>query len=95
MNDVLVREGFRVLQALTPKDALQIMMEAPISFVIADHFLRGVTGTELDAKLNEIKPTVPVLLHSGTHPDKQSKSLEHRGSVGLQAHDKAQERSKL
>ena len=69
LNDVLVREGFQVLQAATPKEAVEMMMEAPVSLVIADHFLRGLTGTELALKLKKIKPTVPILLHSGAQPE--------------------------
>src|SRR4051812_4875501 len=69
LNDVLVGEGFQVLQAATPKVAVEMMMEAPVSLVIADHFLRGLTGTDLALKLKKIKPTVPILLHSGTQPD--------------------------
>ncbi len=45
------------------------MMEATVSLVIADHFLRGLTGTDLALKLKKIKPTVPILLHSGAQPD--------------------------
>src|SRR5438067_978953 len=69
LNDVLVREGFQVLQASTPREAVEMMIEAPVSLVIADHFLRGLTGTDLALKLKKIKPTVPILLHSGAHPE--------------------------
>src|SRR5256885_7858512 len=69
LNDILVGEGFQILQAATPKVAVEMMMEAPVSLVIADHFLRGLTGTDLALKLKKIKPTVPILLHSGTQPD--------------------------
>src|SRR5581483_363650 len=70
LNDVLVSEGFQVLQASSPKEAIEMMIEAPVSLVVADHLLRGLTGTGLAAKLKRIKPTVPVLLHSGTPPDR-------------------------
>ena len=67
--EILGRQGFQVLQASTVETALETMREAPISLVISDHFLRGASGTELAEKLKMLKPTVPILLHSGAHPE--------------------------
>jgi CheY-like chemotaxis protein len=69
INDILVRNGYAVLLASTAEEALEMLREAPVSLVIADHMLRGATGTELAAHFKSIKPTVPVVLHSGTNPD--------------------------
>jgi CheY-like chemotaxis protein len=69
INDILVRNGFAVLLASTAEESLEMLREAPVSLVIADHMLRGTTGTELAARFKAIKPTVPVVLHSGTNPD--------------------------
>jgi len=69
LDEILGRQGFQVLQASTVETALETMREAPISLVISDHFLRGTSGTELAEKLKALKPTVPILLHSGAHPD--------------------------
>lgn len=69
MNDILVRNGYAVLLAPTVEESLEMFREAPVSLVIADHMLRGTTGTELAAQFKSIKPTVPVVLHSGTNPD--------------------------
>ena|SRR5438045_246601 len=62
-------DGFSVLRAATPEDAVELLSEAPVSLILADHLLRGVTGTQLAARFKAVKPTVPVLLHSGTQPD--------------------------
>jgi CheY-like chemotaxis protein len=69
INDILVRNGFAVLLASTAEESLEMLREAPVSLVIADHMLGGITGTELAARFKAIKPTVPVVLHSGTNPD--------------------------
>lgn len=69
IRDILVRNGFAVLLASTAEQALEMLREAPVSLVIADHLLRGITGTELAAQLKAVKPSVPVVLHSGTNPD--------------------------
>ena len=69
LNDVLVRSGFAVLMASTAEESLEMLREAPVSLVIADHMLRGSSGTGLAAQFKAIKPTVPVVLHSGINPD--------------------------
>lgn len=69
LNEVLVRSGFAVLMASTAEESLEMLREAPVSLVIADHMLRGSSGTELAAQFKAIKPTVPVVLHSGINPD--------------------------
>src|SRR5437762_4016756 len=69
LDEILARRGFQILQASTAENALEAMREAPISLVISDHFLRGASGTELAEKLKMLKPTVPILLHSGANPD--------------------------
>lgn len=69
LNEILVGEGFAVLLASTAEQAVEILRETPVSLVIADHLLRGSTGTELAAQLKALKPNVPVVLHSGTNPD--------------------------
>ena len=69
LNDILVRSGYAVLLASTAEESLEMLREAPVSLVVADHLLRGTTGVELAAQFKALKPTVPVVLHSGTNPD--------------------------
>ncbi len=69
LNEVLASKGFVVLLASTAEQAVEILQEIPVSLVIADHMLRGMTGVELAAQFKTIKPAVPVVLHSGTNPD--------------------------
>lgn len=69
LNEILVRSGFAVLRASTAEESLEMLREAPVSLVIADHMLRGSSGAELAAQFKAIKFTVPVVLHSGMNPD--------------------------
>ncbi len=51
------------------KDALRTLSEAPVCMVLADHMLRGTTGTALAGKMKRLKPEVPVVLYSGKQPE--------------------------
>jgi CheY-like chemotaxis protein len=66
---VLERDGYDVIGATTGDEALKIFSEAPVCAVIADHMLRGTTGTELAEQMKKIKPNVPVILFSGNAPE--------------------------
>lgn len=65
---VLEREGYNVIGVTTKEDALKALREAPVCATIADHMLRGTTGTELASEMKKIKPDVPIILFSGTLP---------------------------
>jgi CheY-like chemotaxis protein len=67
---VLEKEGYNVIAASTAKDALSTLREAPVCLVLADHMLRGTTGTSLAAQMKRIKPDVPVVLYSGLQPER-------------------------
>lgn len=65
---VLERDGYEVIGATTAADALKTLSEAPVCAVIADHMLRGTTGTELAKEMKKIKSYVPIILFSGAVP---------------------------
>jgi DNA-binding NtrC family response regulator len=65
---VLERDGFSVFTASTPARALQMLREAPICLTISDHMLSDATGVELARQMKNIKPDVPIVLHSGGGP---------------------------
>ncbi len=65
---VLERNGYSVLSAHTADEALQIVRETPVSLVIADHMFSGSGRSSLAGMIKLIKPTVPVVLHSGNPP---------------------------
>jgi DNA-binding response OmpR family regulator len=67
---VLEQEGYDVIGVTTASDALKALREAPICAIIADHMLRGTSGTNLAKKMKAVKPQVPIVLFSGTVPEK-------------------------
>jgi DNA-binding NtrC family response regulator len=67
---VLQSDGYSVIGVSSAEDALAVLREASISVTIADHMLRGTTGVELAKKMKAIKPHVPIILFSGTLPER-------------------------
>jgi CheY-like chemotaxis protein len=68
LKSILEGNGFSVLSANTADEALQIFRKTAVNLVLADHMLGGSEGTELAGQMKNIRPTVPVVLHSGTQP---------------------------
>lgn len=66
----LEQSGYNVIGASTANDALRVLREAPVCATITDHFLHGTTGAQLAREMKTIKPDVPIILYSGTAPDK-------------------------
>jgi CheY-like chemotaxis protein len=65
---ILEGNGFAVLQAETAEEALRMCRETPVSLILADHMLAGMTGADLAANIKASKPTLPVVMHSGSPP---------------------------
>lgn len=69
LKAILDGNGWAVLQASNAEDALKLCRETPVSLVLADHMLLGgTTGSELARQIKALKPTVPIVLHSGSPP---------------------------
>ena len=69
LKAILEGNGWAVLQASNAEDALKPCRETPVSLVLADHMLlAGTTGSELARQIKALKPTVPIILHSGSPP---------------------------
>jgi CheY-like chemotaxis protein len=67
---VLEGDGFNVIGVTNVRDALRVLRETPVCATIADHMLQGTTGAELVKEMKRIKPEVPVILFSGTIPQR-------------------------
>jgi CheY-like chemotaxis protein len=67
---VLEKAGYNVIGVTTMRDALKVLRETPVCATIADHMLQGISGTELAKKMKRIKPDVPIVLFSGTVPER-------------------------
>jgi CheY-like chemotaxis protein len=65
---ILEQDGFLVLNAATPEQAVNFLREEPVCLILSDHMLSGTTGTQLAALLKRLKPSVPVVLYSGAPP---------------------------
>jgi CheY-like chemotaxis protein len=71
---VLEKNGYSVLTARTPSQALNVLRTSPVALIISDHILAGVEGGDLVKDIKKIDPLVPILLYSGAVP-------EHLGQV--------------
>jgi|SRR5690242_7962743 len=69
LKAILEGNGFSVLHAGNAEEALEVCRDTPVSLVLADHMLSGTAGSDLAGRLKSLKPTVPVVLHSGAQPD--------------------------
>src|SRR3954468_18889642 len=69
---VLEEAGYTVLTATDTALALGFLRKKHIDLVICDHLLHGEKGTEFAAHIKFLKPTVPIILLSGSIevPDK-------------------------
>lgn len=63
---ILEHAGHTVLSATTVDEALNIFRQNPIDLVVTDHLLGRQTGMEMAKEMKRTKPSVPVILLSGT-----------------------------
>jgi two-component system cell cycle sensor histidine kinase/response regulator CckA len=66
-REMLQTEGYDVLEAGTPSEALDIVQSAadPIDLVLSDVMMPEMTGSQLAAAIREKQPGIPVLFMSG------------------------------
>ena len=66
---VLKRSGYSVFAAFNPELALHQLnageLSAPVSLVITDHLMPGMTGSAFVRELRKTFPDIPVLVISG------------------------------
>jgi len=66
IEDTLMSSGFTVVSASDARDALEVIgSEDPVSLVVTDHSLPGLTGSELARRIRSMRPDLPILLVSG------------------------------
>jgi DNA-binding response OmpR family regulator len=63
---VLALAGFEVISTPDPAEAVRIVASQRVDLVIFDQFLKGVLGTELAKTMKAMRPTVPILILSGS-----------------------------
>jgi two-component system, cell cycle sensor histidine kinase and response regulator CckA len=64
---ILAARGYRVLKSAGPADAIKIFEEksAEIDILLLDVTMPGMTGPELNVRLQELKPNLPALFMTG------------------------------
>jgi CheY-like chemotaxis protein len=62
---VLSTAGYEVLTAADGAAALELFGCIHVDLVITDHWLPGLTGTQVAAEMKRLKPAIPIVLFSG------------------------------
>jgi PAS domain S-box-containing protein len=85
MKRALESTGYRVLEAGSTAEALNILNTGQISLVVADVIMPGQSGRELADQIAELRPGVPVLFTSGyTDGEIERRGLLEPGAAFLQ-----------
>jgi two-component system CheB/CheR fusion protein len=63
---ILEHAGYSVLSSTRVEEALELYRTRPIDLVLTDHLLGRQVGTEMARAMKRIKPSVPIILLSGT-----------------------------
>lgn len=82
---VLEREGYRVLAAGTPREALRLAaeVEGELSLVLSDVVLPDLTGAELGRALQRMRPGLAILYMSGYPIEEIEARLGDAASAGI------------
>jgi two-component system, cell cycle sensor histidine kinase and response regulator CckA len=85
LERLLVRMGYAVLLADSGNSALLAYAEKHdlIDYVLLDHMMPDMNGTETFHRLRELDPSVKVILSSGYSRDDQIEELLRCGAVGF------------
>jgi two-component system cell cycle sensor histidine kinase/response regulator CckA len=64
---ILVRKGYRVIEAASGADALAMAdaLDEPIDVLLTDMIMPGMSGAELASRLSAARPELPTLFMSG------------------------------
>ncbi len=67
---ILEASGYTVISAKSSAEALRLVRSFPVSLVISDHLLGGMTGADLATEIKKIRKNLPLMLYSGGAPEK-------------------------
>lgn len=72
ISAILIRQGYRVIEAANGQDALDVFQRSPgsIDLVVTDVMMPGMLGTTLATRLGALKPGVRILFVSGYSREK-------------------------
>jgi DNA-binding NtrC family response regulator len=63
---ILEHAGHTVLSSTGVDEALTLFRDNPVDIVVTDHLLGRQTGNDMAAEMKRTKPSVPIILLSGT-----------------------------
>jgi response regulator RpfG family c-di-GMP phosphodiesterase len=79
----LRREGYEILTAATPREALQTLDERSVDAVLSDHKMPGMTGDQLLAEVARRCPDAVRMLITGWTHELPEERLEELGVAAL------------
>ena len=80
---MLKKLGYSVLKASSGHEAIEIIKENKVAFVILDMWMPSMNGAEIYSQLKSIRPNIKILLASGYMGDHPEKSLSSIGFDGF------------
>jgi response regulator RpfG family c-di-GMP phosphodiesterase len=79
LERALRREGYEIVTAERPADALRIVEEKPVDCVVSDYKMPAMTGLELIERIAQRRPHAVRLLLTGWNHDVDRGELERLG----------------
>jgi two-component system, OmpR family, response regulator CpxR len=64
---VLIKQGYRVLAAVSAVQALELLDQHHVDLVLTDQMMPDIVGTELAKKLRSRRPWLPIIIVSGVN----------------------------
>jgi len=83
LRRTLRREGYEILTAETPAEALRILDERAVDLILSDQKMPGMSGLELLARAAERRPGAARLLITGWTEEVPQRQLEELGVRAL------------
>ena len=79
LRRALRREGYELLSAETPREALRLLRQTPVDCVLSDQKMPGLTGLELLERVASERPESVRLLLTGWNEELAPEALERLG----------------
>lgn len=79
LQRALRREGYQLLTADTPQEALRRVASEPVDCILSDHKMPGMTGMQLMAAIAERHPAIVRLMLTGWNQEIDPAGLEQLG----------------
>lgn len=71
INELLVREGYEVVLANSPYEALELFKNDKFNLVISDLIMEKIDGLQLVSLLKRIDAQTPIIILTGDHNDEK------------------------